>query len=230
MLDCLFPVRCILCQKEDFWICHKCLSSIKKFGDQICPVCQKLTTPDGKVCINCKRNNSLDGLLVATDYRDPLISKAIHFFKYRFIEDLHIPLANLIVKNLQSAEIPLPDLIIPIPLHAKRLRWRGFNQAVLLGKIVSEKLAEPYEIPMDVEILKRTRYTKPQMKIMRRSDRQKNILGAFRIYNSNAIKNKIILLIDDVSTTGFTIFECAKVLKKAGAKEVYAAVVAHEQG
>lgn len=229
ILDSLFPIRCISCGKENYWICEKCFSLIQHLDQQNCPVCKITITPDGRTCPTCKRKNDLDGLIAAANYNNTLTSKAIHFFKYRFIDELHVPLGKLIVKAILNTEIPLPDIIIPVPLHPRRLRWRGFNQSALLAKIISTNLSELFDIKLETEILSRKRYTKPQMEISNRKDRHKNIFGAFDLQNKEIIKDKIIFLIDDVTTTGFTIFECAKVLKEAGAREVYAAIVAKQE-
>ncbi|EKE25773.1 MAG: phosphoribosyltransferase [uncultured bacterium] len=229
ILDILFPIKCISCKKEGFWICHKCFNKIHINTEHYCSVCQTKLTPNGKTCISCKRVNHLDGMIWATNYREPIIAQAIHLFKYRFIQDLHYPLGNLILKSMTKTEMPIPDLIIPIALHPRRLRWRGFNQSELLAKIISNNLLPLHKIPIAEDILMRQKNTKPQMEIKRRKQRQQNISGAFSIKNSNLIENKTILLIDDVSTTGSTIFECAKILKSQGAKEVFAAIVAKQE-
>lgn len=168
-------------------------------------------------------------MISSADYSDPVVSKAIHLFKYRFAQDLHKPLGQLAVKALRQTEMPIPDLIIPIALHSRRLRWRGFNQSSLLTDIISKNLIPLSEIPIDEKVLIRKRYTKPQMEIKQRVLREKNISGAFMIQNADLIKNQNVLLVDDVATTGSTIFECAKILKASGAKDVFAIVVARQE-
>lgn len=229
LLDILFPTSCLRCRRENFWLCQACMHKIIINTEFFCPVCQTYSTPDGRICLACKRKSSLNALVPAANYLDPLVSRAVHLFKYRFAEDLHEPLGNLIVKSLQRTEIPIPDLVIPIPLHPRRLRWRGFNQASLLAKFVAENLLPLSTIPLNENALIRRRFTKPQMEITQRARRQQNVAGAFQVRCREPIQNKVILLIDDVSTTGSTIFECAEVLKTAGAKEIYAAVVAKQE-
>jgi competence protein ComFC len=108
------------------------------------------------------------------------------------------------------------DLIIPVPLHPRRLRWRGFNQAVLLARQVSRLHA----IPLDPFILYRRRETPPQTQLAQ-DERRTNVRGAFMLHPEKSIDNKNLLLVDDVYTSGATVNECSRTLTKGGAKEVY---------
>lgn len=230
ILDTLFPVSCISCGKDDEWICEKCLNKISLKNIQVCPYCEKRITPNGYTCFDCKKKLSLDGLLVATSYRDKIISSAIHLYKYRFVEDLSHALGNIILRTISNSDLPLPDIIIPIPLHKRRLRWRGFNQSELLAEYLGKKITPGFPIEVSNNLIRRIRYTEPQMKIKNKLQREKNIRNAFEIPRkiSDKIKNKRVLLVDDVITTGATIFECAKMLKKSGAGEVFAIVIARQ--
>lgn len=107
------------------------------------------------------------------------------------------------------------DLIVPVPLHKTRLKERGFNQSLLL----SRALAKVCGLPIDYINLKRTRATSPQINL-KGKDRITNVKGAFAVKNNAPFKGKGILLIDDVYTTGATVSECCKVLKKAGAEDI----------
>jgi len=230
ILDTLFPISCLSCGKPDEWICEKCLDRISLKREQVCPICEKATTPDGRVCFKCKKKYSIDGVLTAASYKNKLVSGATHYYKYRFIEDLKTPLGKLLIKAFFNSELPLPDLIIPVPLHKRRLRWRGFNQAGLLAKYLSFHLTPGFEIPILDNLIIRQKYTSPQMKIKNRMRRRKNMQDAFKINSSERkrTKEKRILLVDDIATTGSTLFECAKVLKKSGAKEVFGIVIARQ--
>lgn len=187
-----------------------------------------METPDGRTCFSCRNKSPLDGLLVCASYQDKLVSKVIHSFKYRFIPDLHKPLGKLMVKKMLASSANIPEMIIPVPLHKKRLRWRGFNQSSLLAKYISENLAPGFEIPIFEKTLQRNRSTESQMKIKSRQERNENVSGAFLVSDAKGLASKTVFLIDDVATTGSTIFECAKVLKNAGAKEVFAVVIARQ--
>lgn len=229
VLDILFPVHCLGCKKEGHWFCKKCSSGISISREHFCPVCERVITPDGRTCLNCKKKNALAGLIIASTYTQFPIANAIHLFKYRFVADLHVPLGELLVNVLQHTEIPLPEIIIPVPLHKRRLRWRGFNQSALLAKYVASHLLSQNILTFSEDILLRRRHTPPQMEVRSHAARKLNIANAFTIFADASVANKTILLVDDVATTGSTLFECAKVLKKAGAKEVFAIVVARQE-
>ena len=114
-----------------------------------------------------------------------------------------------------------PDLIVPVPLHAKRLRWRGFNQSLLLARQVS--LA--YGVPIDPFVLQRRKETAAQTQLPE-DDRRRNVRGAFALDPDKSVKDKTVLLVDDVYTSGATVNECSSTLKRAGAKEVYVLTLA----
>jgi ComF family protein len=107
------------------------------------------------------------------------------------------------------------ETIIPVPLHPKRLRWRGFNQSVLLAR----QIGRAYDIPMDCFTLYRTRDTPPQTQLPE-EDRRKNMRRAFALSPQSSVEGKCLLLVDDVYTSGATVNECSRVLKRGGAREV----------
>ncbi|MDO8240742.1 MAG: ComF family protein [Candidatus Moranbacteria bacterium] len=238
ILDTLFPISCLSCNKDDAWLCENCLENINLLSFQVCPKCEDTVTEYGQLCRNCKTTSDLDALVVALKYQDNHIDKFVHLYKYRFVEDLHIPLGKIIVEAILNSGLPMPDIIIPVPLHKRRLRWRGFNQSELLAKYVSQNLTPGFEIPVFSNLLTRHKYTPPQMKIGKYADRQKNMRNAFAFnHKSDSFQqleqlehsNKYnVLLVDDISTTGSTLFECAKVLKQNGAKKVFGAVIARQ--
>lgn len=241
ILDTLFPILCLDCRKEGSWLCPKCLEKIRLIPFQACPLCEKIATEKGRACSRCsgkilaeKGFLPIDGLLTAVKYGNGNISHLVHLYKYSFLFDLSIPLGKLLVKSFIQNNLPLPDFILPVPLHARRLRWRGFNQAELLSRYISQNITPAFSIPVITDLIIRERYTLPQMKIKTYSERQKNIRGAFRISPKNPaviekIRGKKILLIDDIATTGATLLECGKLLKKSGAKEVFGAVIARQE-
>lgn len=245
ILDILFPVYCLDCGLEGEWICRECIKKIKLLEKQACPICGA-ESKTGAVCFNCRNKTDLNGVIAAVHYRNPneeekiisgnsLVKEAIHVFKYRFVKDLAKPLADLMSGQLENRQlvkkekaIPFgPDIledriIIPVPLHPKRLRWRGFNHAELLA----ENLAKRFDLPIKKTLLARTKNNIPQVEIKERLARLENIRGAFNCDACPFLKDKRIILIDDVCTTAGTLSECAKVLKKAGVREVWSVVVA----
>lgn len=127
-------------------------------------------------------------------------------------------------------EIPIPfgpdivedRVVIPVPLHLKRFRWRGFNQSELLA----ENIASHFNFPLKKSALLRIKNNIPQADIKERRERLENIRGAFSCVDSEIVKGKRVILIDDVCTTSGTMSECAKILKFSGAKEVWGVVAA----
>ncbi len=113
------------------------------------------------------------------------------------------------------------DVLFPVPLHRRRLWERGFNQAVLLAR----PLAKIWGIPLVVNNLRRTRWTEPQVSLTA-AERKDNVRGAFTLDNPAAVRGKKVLLLDDVYTTGSTVIECSKVLRRAGVEEVYVITMA----
>jgi competence protein ComFC len=228
----LFPVHCLLCGHDGFWICPQCLGKINLVPFQTCPYCEKYQSWKGETCEACRKkqrvSRRLDALLVGTDYRDRDIAKIIHFFKYNFISELSQPLGEILIKTFQRNSVPLPDVIIPVPLHPRRLKWRGFNQSELLARYLSSNLTPGMPIEMRNDVLIRKKSMKPQNKIQEFKRRLENIADVFFVQNADVIKRREILLVDDVATTGSTLFECAKELKKAGAKKVTGIVVARQ--
>lgn len=232
ILDTLFPINCFGCQKNDFWLCEECFQKIPLQRDQVCPACEREITSSGFLCRACRtsRDLKLDALVSAVSYDNQNVKKMVYNLKYRFVGDLSCPLARLEIKALLSHNTPLPSAIIPVPLHPRRLRWRGFNQSLLIAENISQNLAPPFKIPV-LDILERRKYNKPQMELENYQDRLENVRDLFRIKSGadlDNIKGKIIYLVDDIATTGATLEECAKVIKQVGAKKVFAIVIARQ--
>ncbi|MBI2451190.1 MAG: ComF family protein [Parcubacteria group bacterium] len=224
ILDLLFPAACIFCGREGNYFCLNCAAKIPTNAPN-CFVCQK-RSPEGKICRNCSRKTKIRRFFAGYHYENEFIKKAIRKFKYNFIKDLSEPLGNLLVnflknyfpKNLE----PEKFLIIPVPLSKQRYSWRGFNQSELLAKII----AHNFRLPLETEVLIRFKNTIPQAEIKNIEERKENIKNAFVVKKPEIIKNKIVILVDDISTIGATLEECAIILKAAGAKQIWAIVVA----
>lgn len=228
LLDTFFPIHCLGCRTHGQWICNTCLAALPIRLDHRCPTCLIHPTPYGQTCFSCTKKNALDGLFVASYYQSPLLSRAIHTYKYRFIPGLAEPLGTFLCAAIRHFDIPLPDCLVPVPLHPRRLRFRGFNQSALLADTLSRTLLPELGLPVLSDVLVRTRFTKPQMKTESREERLANLQGAFTStpHAKTSLTNQSIWLIDDVATTGTTLEECAKVLKHSGAKHVFGIVLA----
>ena len=221
-LDIFFPKHCFGCQKQGTYLCDDCKTCLEISEYQYC-LCSKPKPFPGK-CHQCKKKK-LDTLYFALSYQKPFVKKIIQQFKYSpFIKELSHSLASLIIEHfylLSKQPDFSPFILIPIPLSVKRLKWRGFNQAEEIAKELSKFLA----IPIFSDCLIKIKDTIPQIEL-NNEERKENIKNAFSIKDHGLIKNKKILLIDDVYTTGSTMEQAAKVLKRAGAKEVIGIVIA----
>ncbi len=218
--DLIFPKKCVGCEKEGFWLCKKCSAKIVQVKAPFCPYCYKLTRL-GQYCSRCRRYYNLSGVIIAAHYEGPL-KEAIHKFKYDRIKELAEPLAELLIFRLQLG-FPRGDLVlVPVPLVRRRQLERGFNQAAVLAK----KVAEEFEIPLLADVLKRVK-DKPAQVELKGRERRENVKGVFVVRGeAGQIKGKTVLLVDDVFTTGATLNEAAKVLKRAGARNIWGLVIA----
>ena len=226
LTDIFFPRFCLGCGKEGAWLCQDCLSILEIRDIASCSVCLRRVI-DFKVCPSCKNKTGLAGLFWALSYEKPLVKKIIHQYKYEpLIRELAQPLANIIISHLLLVEADknnfLNDFVlVPLPLHAKRKKWRGFDQAQELSK----EIGNYFDIPVLDNILTRQKETPPQAELGK-EEREKNIKDAFLCKNKNLITGKKIFLVDDVYTTGATMQEATKILKSAGAKEIWGLVIA----
>jgi len=179
--------------------------------------------------VQCQKTSVLEGVIAAVDYqKDNLLQKVLHIYKYRFVRDLHKFLSKLLSQYLERSDTRcelLDDakttLIIPVPLHKQRLRWRGFNQSELLA----QDLSDHFGLEINSKALIRSRKTEPQM-TLKGKERRKNVKEVFECVDTVRMKDRNIILIDDVCTTSSTLNECAKVLKDARAGKVWGVVVA----
>ncbi len=210
----LFPKKCFGCGQNDTYLCYDCLSTIDLIHSPLFNL------------------HGISGVYFAADYQNFIVKRLIKKYKYPpLAQKLALPLASLIITHLESLEKRPPFLgrkencyLVPVPLSSKRLRWRGFNQAREIANILSFY----YQIPL-IKALEKKKPTKPQVKLSRQQ-RKSNISGSFSSPPSThgKIKNKNIILVDDVSTTGATLSEGARVLKKAGALKIYGLVAAKD--
>ncbi len=215
--DYVFPIFCVGCSQEGVYLCSVCEALIDKTPVYACPGCNS-GNQTGDCCGSCRSESYLDNHIGAVKYEeDKIIGRIIHRFKYDYIEDYKIVFGGLIREYISicSCRFSGIDLIAPVPLHPRRFAERGFNQAELIAQDVGKSSG----IPVSSDLLKRVRYTRIQARL-NKDERIKNIKDAFKINKDIDIKNKNILLVDDVFTTGSTLQECAKVLKQAGASSV----------
>jgi ComF family protein len=228
-LGVLFPPLCHVCRRfiptaGELHICPDCRELMPPIVAPLCIVCGVPFAGAGTdhVCGSCSTSHpTFDAARAALAY-EGASRDLIHAFKYRNKTHLRRPLALLTMECLSEfIQSRRPDLIMPVPLHRKKLSSRGFNQAVLLGEILSQRL----KIPLDRRNLRRIRWTEPQVNLAAHV-RRINVKGAFAIHESGLVTGRRVLLLDDVLTTGSTVEECGRVLKAAGAADVTVITVA----
>lgn len=220
-LDLLFPNKCVICGKFGSVCCSECFGSIEKIMTSTCPECGKISK-NSDYCPACRRRvkASLQSIMIASSYHSPVVKELIHEFKYCGMTAISSVCGELIYSRIANI-ITVKDLVIvPVPLHKKRQNHRGFNQSELLARYLSKRLNIS-----GGNALERVVNTKNQVTLSRK-ERFLNLEDAFVCVDREFIEGKNVLLIDDVMTTGATLNECAKILKKAGAKKVFGAVIA----
>lgn len=231
ILDLLFPTTCIGCRKPDEPLCAACVNAIPQ-AEPGCIVCRQ-RNPLGSICPGkCKRDMPyIDRAVWRAPYDHEIVRELIQRLKYRrrkeyakVVSHLLLPAARAFLNQNTPKSVSAYEIcMLALPLHKKRMRERGFNQAELFAAHLAENLQIRLLPPQTLE---RCIDTQPQVSLPGRIERQKNIQDAFLVANSSAVKNKIILLVDDVATTGSTLNAAAKALKLTGAKKVWGLVVA----
>ncbi len=221
--DFLFPPKCLLC--NDFYtpengryFCNNCYDGFSFITKPICNKCGgPFQTEEGEdhICGQCIKNKPFFDRARSIGKYDGTLRKAIHGFKYNKKSLLSKPLSQILAEaGREILDTERYDTIIPVPMHVKRLRQRGFNQALVLAK----KAGKAWGIRVDTRSLERKTWAPPQTMLSRKK-RHKNIKGTFNC-RPEKIRNRNLLLIDDVYTSGSTVSECAKILKKSGALKV----------
>jgi ComF family protein len=218
LLDLIFPRRCVGCGKDRVWLCADCQEKIVVIKTPSCPECQRITK-NGEYCRTHRRGKVITGILVAAHYKEGPMKEAIHNFKYDGIKELAEPLGSVLAKSVFD-RLPKGNLVIvPIPLHGRRLGARGFNQSELLAKSAAARLKLPAAFDL-VRIVN----TPAQVELSGEA-RKQNLTDAFA-WKGRGLRGKTVLLVDDVTTTGTTLNEAAKPLKAAGARFVWGLVLA----
>jgi competence protein ComFC len=225
-LDLIFPKQCLDCGIEGSYLCISCFKKIKLNDKNYCVFCKKELLNFDQ-CENCF-NLGLKKVFVATDYNQPVIQDLLHNLKYNYTEEIGSILAEILQKIIKENNLNTKlgfdrknVILMPIPLHKKRYLQRGFNQTKLIADHLHKELLVPVK-----QLLIRNKNTETQVK-MNRQERLVNLKNAFEIINEQEVdKQKNIILIDDVVTTGSTLSECALVLQRNGYKNIYGLVVA----
>jgi ComF family protein len=220
-LDFLFPQKCLGCGKEGNLICRACLHHLTPIVHPICPRCGRPQSSS----ILCPACNlwpvGIDCIRSPLRF-EGLTRQIIHQFKYKNLRSLALPLAVILKDYLVREPLPV-EVVMPVPLHPRRLRERGYNQSALLAREVSLQV----NLPFIASDLRRIKYIEPQVRTRSALERQQNVKNAFDCPHTSQ-PGKAVLLIDDVATSGATLNACALALKSAGSGPVYGLVLARD--
>ncbi len=224
ILDVLFPIECVSCKAEGTWACEACRKRILIKVEDDCLICKR-PSPSGKICFACQKSCTLGGLFSFLDYDHLLVKQLLKVAKYGYVKDALNPLIQTVEPYLMSKlgwlEIdPRALVFVPVPLHPRRLRDRGFNQAEIIARRFAEVSGGQF-----VSALVRRRHL-PAQASLDEFDRARNIKGNILCTDPQAIQGKFVCLVDDVVTTGSTLDECGRALRAASASEVWGIVLA----
>jgi ComF family protein len=235
LFSILFPSDCRICGAPlttiaSLPVCEPCLAQITPLDGPLCRVCgEKLfssivESENDSLCGMCRRVEPRFRRAAAYGAYEGALRDLIHLFKYKGIRPAGKLLGSLL--NHAVTEMVLPDslIVVPVPLWSGKRNVRGFNQAEAIARTFMS-FQTSSGIQLDTSILVRTRETASQTGLTRHQ-RRANVRGAFAVLGSEKVKGRSILIVDDVMTTGTTAGECARVLRRAGAKEVFVATVA----
>jgi competence protein ComFC len=220
-LDLLFPKWCIGCGREGAFICPSCRELMPRLVPPLCPRCG-LPQPEGRLCPGCVSWPAAINGIRAPFRFEGLVRTAVHQLKYQNLRALSETLAGFLGDYLAVSPIPAA-VLVPVPIHDRRLKERGYSQSRLLA----QELSRLTGLPLVADYLIRERPAPPQARTETVAERRSNVAGAFTC-RDRRLSNKPVLLIDDVATSGATLDACATALKAAGASSVWGLVLARE--
>lgn len=221
VLDLFFPPWCVGCGVRGSFLCPSCQSSLPRLLPPFCVKCGRPLSL-GDFCASCKEQPlEIEGIRSVFRF-EGAARQAILSFKYKNVKALAAPLAQLVSEYLGAHPLPA-DVLVPVPLHPRRLRERGYNQSSLLA----EELSKLTSLPLAGGSLLRLKNTPPQTKTKSADERQSNVTDAF-ICRDRRLEGRRVLLVDDVCTSGATLNSCATAVKAAGATSVWGLTVSRE--
>ena len=216
--DLVFPSSCLNCKKplsRGEIVCDSCLEKIPLHRTFFCGACRARLPDNKKIC----HLNFPYLLAAASDYENAVLKNLIQALKFQFIKSAADSLGKLLIKYAEAIRFESSNfLVIPVPLASGRQRRRGFNQA----ELISKTFADHFKLPLAAASLIRPKNSPPQSEIKDFEERRQNVKNCFSVQNGEEFKGKHIILIDDVTTSGATLYEAASMLKACGAKKIIA--------
>ncbi len=220
-IDALFPPRCAGCGAGGSFFCQRCVASLVPIAPPWCPKCGEPSSSDA-LCTRC-RQHPLEIDAIRSCYRyEGRLREAVLALKYQNLRAAAPDLAQLMTSSLRSLALDV-EAIVPVPLHPRRLRERGYNQSSLLAR----ELGKATGLPVLERGLVKGRHTAPQARAADLAARRANVRDAFEA-SPEVVSGRRVLLIDDVCTSGSTLDAAARALKSAGASAVYGLTLARE--
>jgi ComF family protein len=225
-----FPSVCRRCgilleRPGERLLCPSCRSALRACRAPYCPSCGRFFDGDGAPhpCAACLRQAPPFSAHRSAARYDGAVKDVVLLFKYRGLRPLGRPLADFLHASIEDDDPPWrgADVLVPVPLHRRRRRERGFNQA----EVLADELSGLTGVPVLSNALRKTVNLRPQTSL-RSEERRANIRGAYRIARPDAVQGRTVVLVDDVCTTGSTLGECARVLRRAGAADVRGVTIA----
>ncbi|GIV66116.1 MAG: amidophosphoribosyltransferase [Bellilinea sp.] len=217
-MDWLYPPSCAACKKHGERLCASCQSQVIPIDHQrACPICDLPGASD--ICPDCRSTTPAFDQLRSYAVYEGVLRQTIHHLKYENDLPLADTLSRFLISLIRQQNWQV-DLICPVPLSPQRLRERGYNQSALLAQLLGWAISTPYSN----KALFRTRETRSQVGLSA-EQRRENVRGAFSAL-ANLVRDKTILLVDDIATTSATLSACAEALKIVGARKVYAITLA----
>lgn len=221
----LYPDVCLCCNdrgENGLDLCHRCRERLP-WTAYSCKRCARpLADDDAETCGSCDNQDIYFDRTFAPFLFDQFIREAIYEFKFNGKLNYGMLLARLLARYVRQRQLEAPDMLVPVPLYHKRLRKRGFNQALKVARVLGKSI----HCPVSFKDVRRIRETQEQMELPA-AQRYANVRNAFALRTSRSPFNgKRVAVIDDVMTTGNTVNEMAKCLRRAGAKEIHVWVIA----
>lgn len=214
--------NCIVCDKElreksRYGLCDECLKEMTFIKDDICKKCGRLHYNEADYCLTCKehlRYFDFARSCVVYDERAKEIVRGLKFGRRKYFAKY---VSNFLIDRYEEcfADVVV-DYIVPVPIMKKRQEERGYNQA----EAIAQKFAEHYNLQIKTDVVEKIKQNEEQAKLTGK-EREENVNGVYKVNKPNEVKDKTILIVDDVMTTGSTASELAKILIKAKAKNVY---------
>jgi len=221
LCDLFFPRQCVGCGKLGSFLCSDCCRGLPRIVTPFCPKCGRPES-SGNLCHSCWGwQSNVEG--IRSPFRfEGVVRKSIYALKYHNLKAISPTLCQLLVEYFEANPLPV-HVLVPVPLHPRRLRERGYNQSGLLacglGKLVG--------LPVSEDCLTRSKDSQPQARTVSAEDRRSNVVEAFYC-RDRMLEGKQVVLVDDVCTSGATLDACAMALKHAGAVSVWGLTLARE--